>query len=89
MGGMPEDLDNDGVLQRFARWTGPPTLLLIIGGMEVVAEAMVSKPGSDGGLPGWDLFTSVAGLPAARRILDPGPDRRVPAGPRPARGRVI
>jgi hypothetical protein len=72
MGGIPEDLDNDSVLRAFARWTGPPTLLLIIGGREVVAEAVVNQPGSDGGSPGWDLFTSVAGLPAARRILDPG-----------------
>ena len=73
MGGMPEDLDNGGVLRgRFARWTGPPTLLLIIGGMEVVAEAVVNQAGSDGGSSGRDLFTSVAGLPAARRILDPG-----------------
>jgi hypothetical protein len=40
--------------------------------MEVVAEAVVNQPGSDGGSSGWDLFTSAVGLPAARRILDLG-----------------
>ncbi len=73
MGGMPEDLDNDGVLRavREVDWAAYPSLL-IIGGMEVAAEPVVSQPGSGGGSSGWDLFTSVAGLPAARRILDPG-----------------
>ena len=73
MGGMPEDLDNGGVLRAAVRevyWAA--ALFLIIGGMEVVAEAVVNQAGSDGGSPGWDLFTSVVGLPAARRILDPG-----------------
>jgi hypothetical protein len=73
MGGMAEDLDDGGVLRavREVDWAADPSLL-IIWRHEVVAEAVVNQAGSDGGSSGWDLFTSVAGLPAARRILDPG-----------------